>query len=306
MSLFNRLKQGLKKTASGVGDAFRNFAGLPNGRVGEETLEALEEALILADTGVDVASELVESLRTHRFADNATVEDAKKWLADRITAKLAPCEKPLALPEGHPAVVLFVGVNGSGKTTTIGKLAARFKAQEQSVLLAAGDTFRAGAEEQLEIWAKRSGAPLIQAAKDGADPAGVLFQAHEEARRMGANVMLADTAGRLHNRQDLMDELEKITRVLKKQDATAPHAVLLVLDATVGQNALAQVEKFRDIAKVTGLVVTKLDSSAKAGVVVALAEKFGLPLHYIGVGEALEDLQPFVAEDFARALVGIA
>jgi fused signal recognition particle receptor len=306
MSLFKRLKRGLSKTAAGVEDAFRNLTGLPNGRVDNATLEALEEALILADTGVDVATDLVENLRTHRFADDATVEDARAWLAKKIQAKLTPCEQPLDIVSRRPAVVLFIGVNGSGKTTTIGKLAAQLKADGRTVLLAAGDTFRAGAEEQLEVWAQRANVPLVQAAKDGADPAGLVFQAHEQAQNMQMDVLLADTAGRLHNRQDLMDELGKISRVLKKQDETAPHAVVLVLDATVGQNALAQVATFKEVAHVTGLIVTKLDSSAKAGVLVALAEQFGLPIHYIGVGENIQDLQQFIARDFARALLGIA
>ncbi|MDD9912670.1 MAG: signal recognition particle-docking protein FtsY [Alphaproteobacteria bacterium] len=305
MSFFSRLKQRLTKTTGGISDAFRGLVGLPNGRVEEETLQELEDALILADVGVDNAAQLVQKLQKQRFADGATAEDVKQWLADQIAEKLAPCEQTFNIPTAQPAVIMFVGVNGSGKTTTIGKLASKWQKSGQKLLLAAGDTFRAGAADQLAVWADRANVPLVRAEKDGADPAGLLFQAYEQAQTQNTNILMADTAGRLQNRADLMDELAKMVRVLKKQDETAPHATLLVLDATVGQNALSQVETFINIANVTGLVITKLDSSAKAGVVLAIAEKFKLPIYYIGVGESLDDLQPFSAQDFAQALVGL-
>jgi fused signal recognition particle receptor len=224
-------------------------------------------------------------------------------LAAEVEKVLAPVAKPLVVAGAKPFVVLVVGVNGSGKTTTIGKLAAKFRADGKSVILAAGDTFRAAAIDQLKIWGERSGAAVIARAQ-GSDPAGLAFDALTSARADGIDVLLVDTAGRLQNRAELMDELEKIVRVMKKVDPQAPHAVLLVLDATVGQNALSQVEIFQKIAGVTGLVMTKLDGTARGGILVALAAKFGLPVHFIGVGEGIDDLAPFAAKDFARAIVG--
>ena len=306
MGLFDKLKKGLSKTATGIGDTLRGAVGLPNGRVDADTLQDLEDALIMADVGVDLAAELIEKLSKKRFADGATTDDVKLWLAEQMTEILQPLEAPLTLPDEKPAVLLFVGVNGSGKTTTIGKLAAQFTKDGKKTLLAAGDTFRAGAAEQLHVWAERAGLDLVRAEKDGADPAGLLFKAYEQADEQGLDVLMCDTAGRLQNRTDLMEELAKILRVLKKKNEAAPHRVILALDATVGQNALQQARAFSEMANVTGLVVTKLDSSAKAGIILALGREFNLPIHYIGVGEAQEDLQPFVAADFAKALLDVA
>ena len=312
MSFFKRLKDGLTRTSSAVSNSFQDFVGLSGGRVDAAVIEGIEEALILADVGVSTSSELAEMLKNQRFEEGSTPEDVKEWLAGKIGEKLGTFGEQKGTKGNkeeqkgtRPFIMLMVGVNGSGKTTTLGKLAAQTKADGQKVLLAAGDTFRAGAVEQLRIWADRADVPIIVPEKEGADPAGLIFKAYEQAKAENADVLMCDTAGRLQNRQDLMDELAKIVRVLKKQDATAPHEVLLVLDATVGQNALSQVEVFKDVAGVTGLVVTKLDSSAKAGVVIALADKFKLPIKYIGVGESLEDLQPFDSDAFARALVGL-
>jgi len=230
--------------------------------------------------------------------------EVKTVLAAEVEKVLSPVAKPLVAVGAKPFVILVVGVNGSGKTTTIGKLAARFRAEGKSVLLAAGDTFRAAAIEQLKIWGTRVGAPVI-AREQGADAAGLAFEAVQAARTQGADVLLVDTAGRLQNRTELMDELEKIVRVMKKVDATAPHAVLLVLDATVGQNALSQVDVFLKIAGVTGLAMTKLDGTARGGILVAIAAKYRLPVHFIGVGEGVDDLAPFAAADFARAIAGM-
>jgi fused signal recognition particle receptor len=226
-------------------------------------------------------------------------------LAREVAAILAPVAKPLLVEAAKkPFVILMVGVNGSGKTTTIGKLAARFRAEGRKVMLAAGDTFRAAAIEQLKVWGSRTGAEVV-AKEQGADAAGLAYEALQAARDRKADVLLVDSAGRLQNKAGLMDELAKMVRVIRKLDETAPHAVLLVLDATVGQNAISQVEAFRETAGVTGLVMTKLDGTARGGILVALADKFGLPTHFIGVGEGVEDLQPFAAEDFARAIAGL-
>ncbi|MFZ2619883.1 MAG: signal recognition particle-docking protein FtsY [Alphaproteobacteria bacterium] len=299
------LGTGLAKTATGLTDALRGLVGLPNGRVDENTLQELEDALLLADVGVPVTTTLIDALRAHRFAEGATTDDVRTWLAERMTALLLPCEQPFVLPAAHPAVVLFVGVNGSGKTTTIGKLAAKWAAEGQRVLLAAGDTFRAGAGEQLEVWAKRAGVDIYLPEKLQADPAALLFQAREHAAHHGHTLLLADTAGRLQNKAGLMDELAKMVRVLGKADAAAPHATMLVLDATVGQNALSQVKLFMEAAPVSHLIITKLDGSAKAGVVLALAEQFKLPIAYVGVGEGQAALQPFSARQFAASLLAV-
>jgi len=232
------------------------------------------------------------------------IEEVKAVLAAEVEKVLAPVALPLAIGDAKPFVILVVGVNGSGKTTTIGKLAAKFRAEGRSVMLAAGDTFRAAAIDQLKIWGTRTGAPVI-AGEAGTDAAGLAFDALTRARAEATDVLLVDTAGRLQNKAVLMEELEKIVRVIKKVDASAPHAVLLVLDATVGQNALSQVEVFRRIAGVTGLAMTKLDGSARGGILVAIAAKYGLPVHFIGVGEGTDDLAPFAAKDFARAIAGI-
>jgi fused signal recognition particle receptor len=239
-----------------------------------------------------------------RYDKSITADEVKAVVAAEVEKVLTPVAKPLLIGAGKPFVALVVGVNGSGKTTTIGKLAAKFRAEGRSVLLAAGDTFRAAAIDQLNIWGGRSGASVIARAP-GADAAGLAFDALTQARGEDVDVLLVDTAGRLQNKAVLMDELQKIVRVLKKVDPTVPHAVLLVLDATVGQNALSQVEVFRDIAGVTGLVMTKLDGTARGGILVAIAAKYGLPVHFIGVGEGIDDLAPFSAKDFARAIAGI-
>lgn len=304
--LFNRLKQGLQKTSQGISEGIQSaFTG---GRIDEATLEALEDTLIQADMGLETAANLCETLRKHRFGEEVDEEQVRRLLADKMTDILTPCAKPLTLPAqtGKPAVLMMVGVNGSGKTTTIGKLAAQYEKEGKNVMLAAGDTFRAGATQQLEVWAERARVPIVLPEKEGADPAGLLYTAYAKAQEKDSDILIADTAGRLQNRDDLMQQLAKMVRVIKKHDESAPHACVLVLDGTVGQNAHQQVEAFCKIANVTGLVITKLDSSAKAGVVVALAEKFGLPIHYIGVGERIEDLQPFNPKGFAYGLMGLS
>ncbi len=305
MGFFSRITQGLSKTATGLTDALRGVAGLPHGRVDAATLAELEDALLLADVGVEMTTHLIDDLRAARFAENATAADIRQWLQDKIAAILAPCAQPFPVPQATPEVILFVGVNGSGKTTTIGKLAAQWGQAGQKLLLAAGDTYRAGAAEQLAIWAERAHVPLVQADKPQADPAGLIYQAYQQAQAMGCDRLICDTAGRLQNRTDLMEQLTKIRRVLQKHTPAAPHHTLLVLDATVGQNALQQVKVFQEMAAVSGLIITKLDGSAKAGVVLALAETCKLPIYFIGVGEKLDDLQPFDAAAFAAGLVGM-
>ena len=266
-------------------------------------LEQLEELLISADLGVDAALRVSAELAEGRFGKRLGASEIKALLADEVARVLEPVARPLPLRPKKPQVVLVVGVNGSGKTTTIGKLASQLKAAGKSVVIAAGDTFRAAAVEQLQVWGERAGVPVLTAAH-GSDPASLAYEAMERAEAEGADLLMIDTAGRLQNRADLMSELEKIVRVIRKKDPDAPHDTLLVLDATVGQNALSQVELFRKAADVTGLVMTKLDGTAKGGVLVALAEKFGLPIHAVGVGEGIDDLAPFDPEDFARALTG--
>ena len=267
-------------------------------------LESLEDLLIQADMGVDTALRVTANLAEGRLGKRVSAEEIKLALADEIARIMDPVARPMPLYPTKPQVVLVVGVNGSGKTTTIGKLASQFKAAGKSVVIAAGDTFRAAAVEQLQIWGDRAGVPVMTA-PEGSDPASLAFDAMTRAQETGADLLLIDTAGRLQNRTDLMEELAKIVRVIRKKDPSAPHNTLLVLDATTGQNALLQVEIFRKIADVSGLVMTKLDGTAKGGVLVALADKFGLPIHAIGVGEQIDDLSPFDPQDFARALVGI-
>ncbi|HDR27981.1 signal recognition particle-docking protein FtsY, partial [Rhodovulum sp.] len=270
----------------------------------DDMLESLEELLITSDLGVDTAMRVTANMAEGRFGKRLSVEEIKELLAHEITRIMQPVARPMPLYPKKPQVVLVVGVNGSGKTTTIGKLASQFRAAGKSVIIAAGDTFRAAAVEQLQVWGKRAGVPVLTAAQ-GTDPASLAFDAMARAEAEGADLLLIDTAGRLQNRQDLMAELEKIVRVIRKRDETAPHNTLLVLDATTGQNAVTQVEIFRKLADVSGLVMTKLDGTAKGGVLVALADKFGLPIHAIGVGEQIDDLAPFEPEDFARALAGL-
>jgi len=300
---FSRLKEGLarskQKLTSGIAGV------LTRRKLDEKALEELEEALIAADLGPAAAAKIIADFRKTRFNKDVSEEEVRAQLAEDIAAILAPVARPLELdPARKPNVILVVGVNGTGKTTTIGKLALFWKEQGLSPILVAGDTFRAAAVEQLQIWGERVGAPVI-AGPPGADPAGLAFDALSKAKAERRDVLLIDTAGRLHNKRALMEELQKIIRVLRKQDATAPHSVLLVLDATTGQNAIEQVRVFKEMVDVTGIVVTKLDGSARGGVVVALAEGFGLPLHAVGVGEKAEDLRPFDALEFARGLVEV-
>ena len=274
-------------------------------RVLDDTmLESLEELLIQADMGVDTALRVAANLAEGRMGRKLSVREIKEILAAEIARIMEPVAKPMPLYAKRPQVVLVVGVNGSGKTTTIGKLASQFRAAGKKVVIAAGDTFRAAAVEQLQVWGDRAGVPVMTA-PEGSDPASLAFDAMTKAQAEGADLLMIDTAGRLQNRQDLMEELAKIVRVIRKKDPEAPHNTLLVLDATTGQNALTQVDIFRKIADVSGLVMTKLDGTAKGGVLVALADRFGLPIHAIGVGETIDDLSPFDPEDFARALVGV-
>jgi fused signal recognition particle receptor len=299
---WQRLSGGLRRTSASIGGAVADLVA--KRKLDQAMLDDIEEVLIRADLGVDSAANIAAAVGEGRYDKSITPEEVKAVVAAEVEKVLAPVAKPLVIGAEKPFVVLVVGVNGSGKTTTIGKLAARLRDEGRSVMLAAGDTFRAAAIDQLSVWGGRSGAPVIARAP-GADAAGLAFDALTEARGEAIDVLLIDTAGRLQNKAVLMEELEKIVRVMKKVDPTAPHAVLLVLDATVGQNALSQVEVFRDIAGVTGLVMTKLDGTARGGILVAVAAKFGLPVHFIGVGEGIEDLAPFSAKDFARAIAGI-
>ena len=298
---WKRLSGGLKRTSSSLGGA---VTGLVSKRkLDAETLEELQNELIRADLGLDFAARIADVLGEGRFEKAIAPDEVKAVLAGEIEKVLSPVAKPLDVTT-RPFVILVAGVNGSGKTTTIGKLAARFRAEGKSVMLVAGDTFRAAAIDQLKIWGERTGASVM-ANEPGADAAGLAFDAITASKAQGVDVVLVDTAGRLQNRAELMGELEKMIRVIRKVEPTAPHAVLLVLDATVGQNALSQVEIFNKTAGVTGLVMTKLDGTARGGILVAIADKFGLPVHFIGVGEGVDDLAPFTARDFARAVVGL-
>ena len=295
-TFFDRLKSGLSKT--GLGEF------LTKKKLDAETIAELEEALIRADMGAGQAAKLAAAVAKNRYDAEISGRELKAVLAQEITTLLAPIQKPLTMDDSKkPFVILVAGVNGTGKTTTIGKMAERLAEEGAKVTLAAGDTFRAAAIEQLRVWADRAKAGFV-ATKAGGDAAGLAFEALEKARADGSDILLIDTAGRLQNKAGLMAELEKIAWVIKKLDPSAPHAVLLVLDATTGQNALSQVEAFSASVPLTGLVMTKLDGTAKGGILVALAGRFGLPVHYIGVGEGEDDLQPFVARDFAHALVG--
>ncbi|WP_296423945.1 signal recognition particle-docking protein FtsY [Yoonia sp.] len=267
-------------------------------------LEQLEELLISADMGVDTALRVTANMAEGRLGKKLSVNEIKQLLADEVTRIMEPVARPMPLYAKKPQVVLVVGVNGSGKTTTIGKLASQFRAAGKNVVIAAGDTFRAAAVEQLQVWGERAGVPVLTA-PEGSDPASLAFDAMTQAQADGADLLMIDTAGRLQNRADLMEELTKIVRVIRKKDPDAPHNTLLVLDATTGQNALQQVKVFQELADVSGLVMTKLDGTAKGGVLVALADKFGLPIHAIGVGEQIDDLAPFDPEEFAAALVGL-
>jgi fused signal recognition particle receptor len=299
---FARLKEGLsrstQKLSTGITGTFTKR------KLDDEALEELEEILITADLGPAVARRIIAAFRRSRFGREVTDAEIRTALAEEIAAILAPVAKPLQLdPSNKPHVILVVGVNGTGKTTTIGKMAQQLREAGKSAVLVAGDTFRAAAIEQLQIWGDRASTRVI-AGPPNADAAGLAYDALTSATAAGTDVLLIDTAGRLHNKAALMDELAKIIRVLRKQDPTAPHTVLLVLDATTGQNAIQQVKIFKELVAVTGLVVTKLDGSARGGIVVALAEEFALPVHAVGVGEKADDLQPFEALDFARGLLG--
>lgn len=297
-----RLKAGLAKSSGRIASGLSALAGR---RLDDGLIQEVEDILITADLGPAAAAKLAAGLAGSRVEGEVTGDALRQALAGDIAAMLEPIARPLEIDSARkPHVILIVGVNGSGKTTTIGKLAKQFRDEGRSVMLAAGDTFRAAAVEQLQIWGERTGCPVV-AGKPGADAAGLAYEAMEKARSRNMDVLLIDTAGRLHNKADLMAELEKIHRVIRKQDEAAPHDCLLVLDATTGQNALSQVQTFRELVHITGLIVTKLDGTARGGVLVALADRFGLPVHAIGVGEKAEDMRPFTARDFANGLMGI-
>jgi fused signal recognition particle receptor len=304
LGFFSRLKEGLSRSTQKLTDGLG--AVLTRRKLDEAALQDLEDALVGADLGTEVAARILESFRRTRFGADVTDAEVRAALADEIAAILRPVALPLVIDRTlKPHVVLMVGVNGSGKTTTIGKLAQSYAEQGMRTMMVAGDTFRAAAVEQLQVWGERTGAVVV-AGSPGADAAGLAYDALSRARAEGIDVLLVDTAGRLHNKSVLMDELRKIIRVMRKQDAAVPHSVVLVLDATTGQNALQQVNVFKDMVDVTGLVVTKLDGSARGGIVVALAQEFALPVHAVGVGEKVSDLRPFDPLDYARGLVGAA
>ena len=303
MSWLKKLTAGLSKTSAKVTASLSSLLGRP--AIDAASIEEVEDALIAADLGTRVAARLAEGVRKHKFDGEVTAPALAAALADGITDILEPVAVPLRIdPSRSPHVVLLVGVNGSGKTTTAGKLAQQWRGEGRSVTLAAGDTFRAAAIEQLKVWGERTGTEVV-VGEQGGDAAALAYQAMEMAKGKGTDVLIIDTAGRLQNRSELMDELGKIVRVIRKLDETAPHDSVIVLDGTVGQNALSQVSAFREVADVSGLIVTKLDGSAKGGVVITLAESFGLPVHAVGVGEGADDLQPFEARDFANALAGV-
>jgi fused signal recognition particle receptor len=301
-SWWRRLSAGLKRTSSSLGGAVADL--VTKRKLDRAMLEDIEDVLLRADLGTEVAARIADAVGRGRYDKAVSADDVTAIVAAEVEKVLAPVAKPLEIDTGRkPFVILVVGVNGSGKTTTIGKLAARFSAEGRKVMLAAGDTFRAAAIEQLKVWGERNRVPVI-ARTQGSDAASLAFEAVEAAKAQAADVLLIDTAGRLQNKAELMTELEKVARVIRKVDASAPHAVLLVLDATVGQNALSQVEAFHKSAGVTGLVMTKLDGTARGGILVALSEKYKLPVHFIGVGEGIDDLAPFTARDFALAIAG--
>jgi fused signal recognition particle receptor len=299
---FSRLKQGLGKTSAKLTDGITGI--FTKKKLEAATLDDLEDLLIEADLGVATAEKIITTLRKERFQKDISADDVRAVLKSEVESVLAPVAHPLVIDGTHkPHVIVMVGVNGTGKTTTTGKLAAQFRAEGKTVMLAAGDTFRAAAIEQLRIWGERTGATVVSGST-GADAAGLVYDAFARARDEGVDVLLVDTAGRLQNKEGLMEELSKIVRVLQKLDPSAPHSVLLVLDATTGQNALSQVEIFGKRAGVTGLIMTKLDGTARGGILVAISAKHGLPVHAIGVGESVADLQPFDAGEFAQAIAG--
>jgi fused signal recognition particle receptor len=300
---WRRLTGGLKRTSSALGSAISDL--VTKRKLDAETISDIKDVLVRADLGLDTADRIGAALAQGRHDKAISPAEVNAVVAAEVEKVLDPVAQPLAIDPAHkPFVILVAGVNGSGKTTTIGKLAAKYRAEGRKVMLAAGDTFRAAAIDQLKIWGERTGADVV-AREAGADAAGLVFDAVRAAKERGIDVLLVDTAGRLQNRSELMDELHKVVRVMKKVDASAPHAVLLVLDATVGQNALSQVEIFGKVVGVTGLVMTKLDGTARGGILVAIAAKFKVPVHFIGVGESVDDLAPFSAQDFARAIAGV-
>lgn len=301
-SWMTRLKEGLKKSSSKITQGLS--AILTKKKLDDETLADLEDLLLSADLGPSLSKRLIADLRKNRFDQEVTEEEVRTFLAQEIAKNLAPYALPLSIdPTRKPYVVLVVGVNGSGKTTTIGKLAHLYKSQGYQVRMAAGDTFRAAAAQQLMLWGERSHVP-VEVMESGADPASLAYRAYEKSRQAQDDILLIDTAGRLHNKEDLMAELSKIRRVLQKNDPQSPHATLLVLDATIGQNAHNQVDIFQKVAHVNGLVLTKLDGTAKGGVLLSLTEAFKLPIHAIGIGEGIDDLKDFEATAFAESLVG--
>ena len=299
----DRLFGGLKRTSEKLGENLTGLFG--KAALDDQTLDEIEEALIVSDLGPAMAARIRDRLAAGRFNKELTEEYLRGVIAEEVEKSLAPVAKPLTFKGGRPQVILVIGVNGSGKTTTIAKLAKRFQEQGHSVMLAAGDTFRAAAIGQLKIWAERLGVPIVSG-KEGGDAAGLAFEAVKQATEQGIDILIVDTAGRLQNRTELMDELAKIRRVLGRLDPASPHDVVLVLDATTGQNALNQIEVFRDVAQVTGLVMTKLDGTARGGMLVAAAEKYALPIHAIGIGEKIDDLRPFDPADMAKAIAGSA
>jgi fused signal recognition particle receptor len=302
-SWWQRLSSGLKRTSTSIGTAIADL--VTKRKLDAGTIAELEELLIRGDLGLETAAKVAAAVGHGRYDKTVSADEVKAILAAEVEKILDPVAIPLAIDAAiKPFVILVVGVNGSGKTTTIGKLAAKLSAEGRKVMLAAGDTFRAAAIEQLKIWGSRTASPVI-ASSPGADAASLAYEALSEARAVGSDVLIVDTAGRLQNKAGLMGELEKIVRVMKKVEPSAPHAVLLVLDATVGQNALSQVEEFSRIAGVTGLVMTKLDGTARGGILVAIAAKYKMPVHFIGVGEGIDDLAAFAAKDFARAVAGM-
>jgi fused signal recognition particle receptor len=301
MSWFSRLKSGLTKTTTTITEGITKV--FTHKALDQDALDELEESLIRADVGVSASSEIIAALSKDKFNKQASEEEIKEFLSDKIQSILTATAKPLEKNQGLQ-VILVCGVNGNGKTTTIGKLASKYQAQGKKVLMAACDTFRAAAMDQLKVWSERVGCEIVVGAENS-DPASVAFKAMEKARAEVVDILLIDTAGRLHNKANLMEELAKIIRVIKKIDETAPHDTVLVLDATTGQNALMQVETFKEIVNISGLILTKLDGTAKGGIIVAIAKKFNMPIHYIGVGETIEDLNEFSPCDFARALLGM-
>lgn len=305
LSWFERLKQGLSRSSGALGEGIT--AIFTKRKLDDDTLQDLEDILIQADLGVETAMAITDRLSDGRYNKEVSDQEVKTILADEVEAVLRPVAQPLVVtkPESGPHVILMIGVNGAGKTTTIGKLAQKLGDEGKKVMLAAGDTFRAAAIDQLKVWGERTGCPVI--ARDvGSDAAGLAYDAMQEAKAADMDVLMIDTAGRLQNRTELMDELQKIVRVIKKHDEQAPHSVLLVLDATTGQNALNQVEVFKKMAGVTGLVMTKLDGTARGGILVAISAKHKVPVHFIGIGERVEDLEPFESGDFARVIAGLA